>query len=541
MKTRFLNVFTAALAALFIASGCQEKPTPETPDADNYITVNPEQIEASWEEGIYDVTVESNCSWTISKTDAEGVEVDWVQCDLTTGKNNTSFQILVQENPYAERSAVVTLTCGDIKAFIDVVQESNPTPVVPKPEVKLYEYYFDFTTGKLDWPTTIETSWGTLKSFDSGLALDLGTEANDETNPRRRGTVTYSLDGKDFDFVLADPNDATAHNTYLDAAKGVYMGTYRYFGLPAIEGKKLVKVEATQNASTLNNATNPRDIGITVRVYNVANTQAKKFKWVDGGEPQAQDTNMATYTYELSETAVNTVYWLVAPNRAAIIHSLRLFYADADGSEPQPEPDVEPEVEMPEPEPEPDTPEVPVGPEPENTVKYTFDFTGVPFEGWPTAKATEKGDIPCVYNLDGKGYTFSLTACLGATAIGCHWVAPVEGEGGVTPGYFNFYAEKRYLGLPAIEGYYLYRIVCTNAKMSTTVPEIGVTKLVAAGTNHPAETDYVAGGALQKWDANGGGTYTYTLADTAAGTMYYMYAYKKGAIATLELTYAPAK
>ena len=49
----------------------------------------------------------------------------------------------------------------------------------------------------------------------------------------------------------------------------------------------------------------------------------------------------------------------------------------------------------------------------------------------------------------------------------------------------------------------------------------------------------MAGGACQKWDANGGGTYTYILGDTVADTMYYMYAYKKGAIATLELTYAP--
>ena len=536
MKTRFLNVFTAAVAALFIASGCQEKPEQTTPEDDKYITVTPEEIEASWEEGIYDVTVESNCSWTVSKTDAEGVEVDWVQCDVTTGKNNTSFQILVQENPYAERSAVVTLTCGDIKAFIDVVQESNPTPVVPKPEVKLYEYYFDFTTGKLDWPTSIETSWGTLKSFDSGLALDLGTEANDETNPRRRGTVTYSLDGKDFDFVLADPNDATAHNTYLDAAKGVYMGTYRYFGLPAIEGKKLVKVETTQNASTLTNATNPRNIGVTVRVYNVENTQAKVFKWVDGGEPQAQDTNMATYTYELSETAVNTVYWLVAPNRAAIIHSVRLFYADADGSEPQPEPDVEPEVEKPEPEPEPEP--TPVPDLPANAMKLTFDFTGAPLPGWPTEKVTDKGELPCVYNLNGTDYTFTLTVCLGGSQIACYWFPPVEGET-PAPGYFNFHAEKRYLGLPAIKGYALCRVVCNNAKMSTTVPEVGVTKLVAAGTNHPEASDYVTGGECQAWTVNGGGTYTYSLTDTTAETVYYLYAYKKGAVASLDLYYVP--
>ena len=131
MRTKIFSVFTAALAALFLVAGCQEKPQTQTPAGDNFITVSPEEIAASWEEGIYDVTVESNCSWTVSKTDAEGNVIDWVQCDVTSGKNNTSFQILVQENPYAERTAVVTLTCGDVKAFIDIVQESNPTPIVP--------------------------------------------------------------------------------------------------------------------------------------------------------------------------------------------------------------------------------------------------------------------------------------------------------------------------------------------------------------------------------------------------------------------------
>ena len=537
MKTRLFNIFAASFAALFLAAGCQEKPADETvTPEDSFINVTPGKIEASWEEGVYDIAVESNCSWTISKTDSEGAPVDWVQCDITSGKDNKSFQILVQENKYAERSATVVLTCGEVKAFIDVVQESNPTPVVPKPEVKLYEYYFEFAGANLDWPVQND-GWAGRENVDSGLAIDLGTETDNAENLRRKCQLKYVLDGVDYYFTFADPHGATAHQIYM-VPEGVHCGGYRYFGLPAIEGKKLVKVVMVQAASQ-KDASYERLVGVTSWVYTVEDTQALNIKWVDGGEPQKQNDNMGTYTYDLNETSGNTVYYISHPVKAGRIHSLRLFYADVDGTEPTPEPEP---VPVPKPvDPTPDTPEVPVGPEPENTVKYTFDFTGAPFEGWPTAKATETGAIPCVYTLDGKNYTFSLTACLGASAIGCHWVAPVEAEGAVTPGYFNFYAEKRYLGLPAIEGYYLYRIVCTNAKMSTTVPEIGVTSVVAAGTSHPAEADYVAGGACQKWDANGGGTYTYTLGGTVPNTMYYMYAYKKGAIATLELTYAPAK
>ena len=531
MRTRLFNLFAAAVAALIIASGFQHKPEAEAPKDDNYITVTPASVDAAWEEGIYDVTVESNCSWTVSKTDTEGVEVDWVQCDITTGKNNTSFQILVQENPYAERSAVVTLTCGDVKAFIDIVQESNPTPIVPKPEVKLYEYYFLFAAAALDWPVQND-GWAGRDNVDSGLAIDLGTETDDPENLRRKCKVKYTLDGVDYYFTFADPHGATAHQIYL-VPEGVHCGGYRYFGLPAIEGKKLVKIEMVQAASQ-KEASYERLVGVTSWVYNVEDTQAINIKWVDGGEPQKQNDNMGTYTYELNGTSGNTVYYLAHPSKAGRIHSLRLFYADVDGTEPAPEPEPVPVPKPEEPEPEP----TPLPELPADAMKLTFDFTGTPLAGWPTEQLADKGEKLCIYNLDGTDYTFTLTVCLGGSKIACYWKAPVEGET-PTPGYFNFHAEKRYLGLPAINGYALCRVVCNNAKMSTTVPEVGVTKIVAAGTNHPADTDYVAGGALQKWDANGGGTYTYALSGTAAGTVYYLYAYKKGAVASLDLYYVP--
>ena len=395
MKTRLFSFFAASFAALFLAAGCQEKPEEGTPaPEDNYITVTPDKIEATWEEGVFDVAVESNCSWTITKTDSEGTPVDWVQCDITSGKDNKNFQILVQENKYAERSATVTLTCGDLKAFIDVVQESNPTPVVPKPEVKLYEYYFEFAGANLDWPVQ-NADWSGLTNLNSGLAADLGKEVNDDTNLYRKGQVKYTLDGVDYYFTFADPHGATAHNIYFKP-EGVHCGGYRYFGLPAIEGKKLVKVVMTQNAST-QKETYERLVGITSWVYNVEDTQAQNMKYVDGGEPQKQNTNMASYTYDLSETAGNTIYYIANPAKASVIHSLRLFYTDVDGTEPTPEPEP---VPVPKPvDPTPDTPEVPVGPEPENTVKYTFDFTGAIHSALQLALAHRLSDVTGLLQL----------------------------------------------------------------------------------------------------------------------------------------------
>lgn len=531
MKTKLFNLFAASFAVLSLAAGCQEKPvSEENLVEDASITVTPNKVEATWEEGVYAVSVESNCEWTITKTDSEGVEVDWVQTDVSKGKDNMAFNILVVKNTTVERAATVTLTCGEVKAFIDVVQEANPTPVIPDPEPVLHEYYFEFAGAALDWPTQggETASWAGLYNLNSGLAIDLGTETDNPENLRRKAQVKYALDGVDYWFTFADPHCATAHQIYL-VPEGVHCGGYRYFGLPAIEGQKLVKIEMVQAASD-KDATYERLVGVTEWVYDVEDTKAQKLTYVDGGEPQYQNTNMGTYTYELNETAGNTVYYLAHPSKAGRIHSLRLFYAEVTGNEPAPTPEPDP-VAKPE-EPEEPKPEIP---EPENKVVHTFDFTCAPLPGWPITKHEHiDGGTPCIYPLDGVDYTFMLADCDGASACQTFWSES---------GYLALNAQYRYLGLPVIEGYKLFRVTCINAKLIEDTkglsPKIGVTKLITTSAAAPADTDFVTGGEYQTWKHDGGETYTYTLPETEANKIYYIYAQVKGAIATLELTYVP--
>ena len=92
-----------------------------------------------------------------------------------------------------------------------------------------------------------------------------------------------------------------------------------------------------------------------------------------------------------------------------------------------------------------------------------------------------------------------------------------------------------------LEGYALAKVVCHNVKLTTTTPKMGITTLINGSAAHPAESAYVAGGQLQTWNPDGGETYTYILSGTAANTRYYIYAYAKGAVSLLELTYHPAK
>ena len=529
-----------AAAAAFTLFSCEDPVDVQTEDP--AIQVTPEQIQASWEGNVTAVSVTANCIWNVSKTGADGSAIDWVKCDQTTGNGDAQLNIKVEKNPLGEaRTATVTVFSGDVKAFIAVSQEANPDPSGdpgPTPKPQLLELSFDFTVSLPGWPINKDQSWAELKNCDSGCATDNGGEEV-ATNSHRRAQVTYTLDGVGYDFTLADPNGATAHNIYL-GTDGMYSGTLRFFGLPAIAGKKLVKVEMEQNASNKDPEKFTRNVGVAKWVYH-KDVPVDQIQYVDGGEPQNQAVTVegTVYTYELSGTAPNTVYWMNSPTNASKIKSLKLYYAEADGTE---EP-LGPEPADPTPDPGPDPGTDPgTGPDPvdPNAIELTFDFTGTPQEGWPTAKRSSDHNpgvgTPCTYMLNGVPYVFMPADCGGASASQVFWVPPTDEK----PGYFAINAQYRYLGFPIVEGYKLVKVVCHNVALSSTAPKMGITSLISDKAAHPADDAYVSGGALQTWDAAGNGTYTYELGGTAANTRYYLYGYAKGAIDILTLTYNPA-
>ena len=370
------------------------------------------------------------------------------------------------------------------------------------PDPVLTKYSFDFTQSLPGWPTANANSWAGLKNCDSGCATDNGGTA-DASNPHRRAQVTYTIGSVDFDFTFADPDNAKSHNIYLGSS-GVYVGTLRYFGLPAIPGKKLVKIEMTNSASNKNPASFTRNVGVTSQIYDV-NDAVASFSYVPGGEPQNQAATgpgTTVFTYNLSGTAANTVYYLCITENASVIKTMDLYYADAE--------DPIPTLEY---------------------INLTFPFTGEPLAGWPTAKHDHiDGGTQCIYPLNGTNYVFVPADCGGASACQSFWSPS---------GYFALNSQYRYLGLPVIDGYALTKVVCHNVKLSTTVPQVGITSQIWPSTAHPDADAYVSGGAKQSWNANGGGSYAYNLTGTKAGTRYYIYAYAKGAISSLELTYTP--
>ena len=506
MKSKYLQLFTTILAAGLLAAGCIPSVQLDEEVADPVITVATETVQASWEGQIFEIPVESNCSWNISKTDADGATIKWVKCDMAGGSGNLTLRVRVYRNGTAdERRATVTLFHGDIKAFIDVKQEGNPDPDKPDepdtpptppdpptpPTGDVVNLTFDFTIDPLDgWPTA-----GGYAHVDGGIEC------------------IYPLGGYNYTFILADCNGASQSTVYWVPAKDdasprlSLTNQYRYLGLPALEGYKLTQVVCHNLAL----ASNTPKIGIT-KVITESARHPTESEYVSGGELQTWDAaGGGTYTYDLTDTEVNTVYYIYTYVKAAL-GSIDLKY-----EKEQTEPPVEEDKVL------------------------LFDFSVTPLEGWPTAGGYShtEGGITCVYPLDGTDYSFILADCGAASAAQMFWAVTDPGP------RLAFGAQYRYLGLPAIEDYKLIKVKCVsvllNASSATISPKIYITDSIAASAadakafNDDSDA-VVSGGKSQLWDPNGG-TYTYELTGTEANKVYYIYAQVKGAVTSIELTY----
>lgn len=167
-------------------------------------------------------------------------------------------------------------------------------------------------------------------------------------------------------------------------------------------------------------------------------------------------------------------------------------------------------------------------------MQLTFDFKGTPQAGWPTANAAVShvdGGTKCTYTLDGTGYDFILADANGASGLNVFWPA-------TNKLYLRY--EKRYLGLPKIEGYKLVKVECTCVRWnSSTVPKIGIVDRIFDKGDDPYDGTHDSAiiGPLQEWGANGT-VHTYNLSGTALNTMYYLCSKNPSGFNSLKLTYS---
>lgn len=130
------------------------------------------------------------------------------------------------------------------------------------------------------------------------------------------GTYKYAVNGVDYDFILGDGTycgGTVPTSAYLMIAKG------NSLGLPAIAGYKLVKVVGTLN-----------DSGSPSTASKVSITDGTSE--VTGGAEQTWSTKGGDYTYSLTETEENTIYYLSVSNKNCQMIKLVLSYEPATPS-----------------------------------------------------------------------------------------------------------------------------------------------------------------------------------------------------------------
>ena len=123
----------------------------------------------------------------------------------------------------------------------------------------------------------------------------------------------YTLDNVDYTFAL---RNVKCNNGYL------MMTQVAALGLPAIDGYKLTTVAAS-NSSGCSKQTK---VGISA-----SGTEAS---YIDGGEIQTWATQSSTYTYNLTSTEANTMYYMYVTNKNAQVVSLTLTYESTGGGTP---------------------------------------------------------------------------------------------------------------------------------------------------------------------------------------------------------------
>ncbi len=245
-----------------------------------------------------------------------------VTFNFTEGTKNMDFYIPVPVGTY--EGFTVKLYNGDI---IRYRKSSERTFSVDRKGLHGFKalelplvLHFDFNVG-VDLP-----GWPTAKySHTAGV----------------NKKCTYTLDGVKREFILADPPEGTSGEIFLTAASDgcrylKFNAVERYLGLPAIEGKRLVRVKCTNEAAA--NGGNKRDAGITAKVWNDFPDTAAARKGivpVPGGEVKkltskhsadASDMRSGRYSWNLRETENNTVYYLYNPTSWIGIRDMELTY-----------------------------------------------------------------------------------------------------------------------------------------------------------------------------------------------------------------------
>ncbi len=165
----------------------------------DYLSVTP-NLELLGDGQTTDITIDANCSWTISK------DVDWLTVSPMSGSNKQTVTIAAMKNSTgADRMAILTVQGGTLPVRrVTVTQrKSSDTPVQKSLSVNPNSLEFEANGGNQDITITSNTSWTitcpdwcTLsKKSGSDNATITVTVGKNEKTEKRDGQIVVSGEG----------------------------------------------------------------------------------------------------------------------------------------------------------------------------------------------------------------------------------------------------------------------------------------------------------------------------------------------------------
>jgi len=153
--------------------------------------------------------------------------------------------------------------------------------------------------------------WGqTRENMELTFSLTSNPGGWPTANSTTLTNYTYTLNEVDYTFALMN---VKCNSGYL------MLTSTAVLGLPAIANYKLAKVEAS-NSSGCSTSTK---VGIS--------SSSTTGEYISGGEIQTWSYTSSTYTYTLTSTVANTMYYMYVTNKNAQVTSLKLTYESTSG------------------------------------------------------------------------------------------------------------------------------------------------------------------------------------------------------------------
>jgi len=228
--------------------------------------------------------------WVVPGNYAGGITVKLVTKTLMEGEKTSATALNIARN------SIVDL--GDIENI--TYKKKGETKTLT----------FDFSVCPEGWP--------------SGEEEYKSTDHTEKTHEYVLDKVTYTFSSATCLGISATSKRAICWGyDGTNAQEYFVMQSERYFGLPAIEGWKLITVKFTQACATPSKETDIRKACITTAL---ATQSQQSTVYAGGGEPIVVRTNNTEYAFYLTDTQANKRYYLAPTSKATGFATMTLVY-----------------------------------------------------------------------------------------------------------------------------------------------------------------------------------------------------------------------